>query len=188
MFHNVEVFFSHLKRSLLKYWNINVMAFKKKLSFLNIPWRFEELLQFPSKAVCRSNYLWIFIKCFWGFFSMGGEEKWVRFKHSGFKNLFLLMFFNNTTNTYPKNMQSSQKSEMKLRSNANLSSIVNGIQLETILQMKYYSSTYLDRLAVQMEVSFKGCLWKRTNRNVWEPSYNYLGYSYVVTEYVCVTV
>lgn len=68
------------------------------------------------------------------------------------------MFFNNTTNTYPKNMQSSQKSEMKLRSNANLSSIVNGIQLETILQMKYYSSTYLDRLAVQMEVSFKGCL------------------------------
>lgn len=30
-------------------------------------------------------------------------------------------------------MQSSETSEMKLRSNANLSSVVNGIQLETIL-------------------------------------------------------
>lgn len=60
-------------------------------------------------------------------------------------------------------MQSSQKSEVKLRSNANLSSIVNGIQLETILQMKY-SGTDLDRLAVQMGVSFHGCLRKRATK------------------------
>lgn len=51
-------------------------------------------------------------------------------------------------------MQSSQTSEMKLRSNANLSSIVNGIQLETVLQMKCYSGAYLDRLPVQIEVTF----------------------------------
>lgn len=32
-FHNVKEFFSHLKTSVLKYWNINVMAFKKAWVF-----------------------------------------------------------------------------------------------------------------------------------------------------------
>lgn len=44
-------------------------------------------------------------------------------------------------------MQSSETSEMKLRSNANLSSVVNGIQLETILQRKCYTGTWIDLLS-----------------------------------------
>lgn len=81
--YNVKEFFSHLKTSVLKFWNINVVVVRKALFFeySMMVWGAPTVsfkLQFFVVDILE--FLWLF--CF-------GKEKWVRFKHSGFKNQFI---------------------------------------------------------------------------------------------------